>query len=128
MDKKTQTWLEMARNDLAFAATIIKNKQRPFYAAHFCHQAVEKILKAFVQHRTGEAPPRTHNFKILCEVAKLDLPDDKKEFLQRLAPNYIGTRYPEDIEELYKQYTEDYVKRLFSQTEELFTWLEPRLT
>lgn len=43
MDKKTQTWLEIAENDLEFAEQILKNRQRPYYAVHFCHQAVEKI-------------------------------------------------------------------------------------
>ncbi len=128
MDKKTTTWLEMARSDLSFAGTILKNRQRPFYAAHFCHQAIEKILKAIVQNKTNETPPRTHNFKILCQTAELNLPADKSELLQRLAPHYIGTRYPEDIEELYQQYSEEYVKRIFAQTEELFSWFEKQLT
>lgn len=56
MKPQTKTWLEMAENDLAFAQDIIKRKQRPFYAAHFCHQSIEKLLKAIIQERTGEIP------------------------------------------------------------------------
>jgi HEPN domain-containing protein len=121
---QTKTWLEMAQNDLDFARDILRNKQRPFYAAHFCHQSIEKILKAVVQERTGEVPPRTHNFNILSKNAGLNLPDYISDILLSLAPHYLGTRYPEDIQNLYRQYTEEYVQEMFGNTETLFQWLQ----
>ncbi|MFA4973428.1 MAG: HEPN domain-containing protein [bacterium] len=124
MKPQTKTWLEMAQNDLDFARDVLRNKQRPFYAAHFCHQAVEKILKALVQERTSEVPPRTHNFTLLSRHAGLDLPANMSDVLLSLAPHYLGTRYPEDIQNLYRQYTEEYVKGLFDRTEVLFKWLK----
>lgn len=128
MKAQTKTWLEMAENDLAFAQDIIKRKQRPFYAAHFCHQSVEKILKAIIQERTNEMPPKTHNFNLLSKHANLKLPADMESILLSLAPHYLGTRYPEDISKLYQQYTFDYVKQILERTEALFAWLKNTLT
>ena len=67
MKDKTKTWLKLAMEDLEFAKSIITNNQRPRFAIHFCHQAIEKILKAIVQEHGVEEPKRTHSFKILCE-------------------------------------------------------------
>lgn len=106
MKHKSQTWFELAKNDLEFAAEILSNKRRPHYAAHFCHQAIEKLLKAIIQERTDEMPLRTHNFKLLCKQAGLELPASKMEWLLELSPHYLGTRYPEDIFKLYKRYTQ----------------------
>lgn len=75
-----------------------------------------------------EIPLPTHNFKTLLEQAKLnDIPEDNKKFLFSLMPHYIGTRYPEDIAKLYKQYTKNFVGRLYKETCEAFKWLEAYL-
>lgn len=128
MKKQTKTWLEMAQNDLDFARDILHRGQRPFYAAHFCHQAIEKILKAIIQERTGETPPRIHNFSLLRERAGITLPEEKEQALLSLAPHYLSTRYPEDINELYRHYTPDVVRDLFQRTEELFQWFKDILS
>lgn len=124
MDKKTQTWLELAENDLEFAGQIVRNRQRPYFACHFCHQAVEKVLKALVQQRTAEIPPRTHNLLMLAKLTGIDLSEDQNKFLLRLNPHYIGTRYPDDLARFYKQYTEEYAANLFRETREIFLWLK----
>jgi HEPN domain-containing protein len=128
MNRKTKTWLGLATNDLNLAKELLNRKGKVYYAAHFCHQAVEKLLKAIISHRTDDIPLPTHNFKILLDQAKLrDIPEDKKKFIFGLMPHYIGTRYPEDITKLYKQYTKVFVQRLYRQTQEVFKWLKAYL-
>ncbi len=125
MNKKTKTWLELAENDLELAGELLNRKRKIYYAAHFCHQAIEKLIKAIISHRTGEIPVPTHNFKILLDQANLkDLLEDKKRFIFSLTPHYIGTKYPEDIANLYKQYTVAFVRRLHKETQEVFKWLK----
>lgn len=128
MKKNTKTWLELATNDLLLAKELLSRRGKVYYAAHFCHQAIEKLLKAIVSERTNEIPLPTHNFKILLDQAKLkDIPEDKKRFLFSLMPHYIGTKYPEDITRLYKQYTKPFVQRLYKETQETFKWLKTYL-
>ncbi|OGQ04464.1 MAG: hypothetical protein A2W61_03590 [Deltaproteobacteria bacterium RIFCSPLOWO2_01_44_7] len=120
MDKKTQTWLEIAENDLEFAEQIVQNQQRPYYAMHFCHQAIEKLLKGVVQHETGKIPPRTHNLEKLLQLTKKELPSEKLEILVDLAPHYLSTKYPEDLEKFYKQYSIEFVRDQAKKIKELF--------
>lgn len=128
MKRKTETWLELATNDLMLAKELLRRKSKVYYSAHFCHQAVEKLLKAIISEHTNEIPLPTHNFKILLDQAKLkDIPEDKKRFIFSLTPHYIGTKYPEDITKLYKQYTKPFVERLYRNTEEVFKWLKAYL-
>lgn len=124
MKTKTKTWLELAENDLEFAKSILENKNRPYFAVHFCHQAIEKILKAIVQEHTDEDPKRTHNFKILWEQASIPLTEDQKLTLLDIMPHYIGSRYPEDVRVLHQTYTLEFVKKMLAQTETLFQWLK----
>lgn len=124
MTSKTETWLALAADDLEFAEDVLKNKKRPHFAAHLCHQAIEKLLKAIVQEKTNSTPTPTHNFKILCKEAKLTLPEEKMRWLLNLAPHYIGARYPEDLFKLKQQYTQEFCENLFRETKEFFQWLK----
>lgn len=124
MKQKTKTWLEMAQSDMAFAEDIIKNKNRPHYAIHFCHQALEKILKAIIQEHTNEFPKRTHNFRTLWEQGNIPLSEEQKLKLLDIMPHYIGSKNPEDIKVLHQTYTLNFVKKILGETKELFKWLE----
>lgn len=127
MKTKTKTWLELAQNDLRFAESILKNNNRPYYAVHFCHQAIEKILKAIITEKSEELPPRTHNLQILYQKTGLILPADMEKFLYKLSPQYLATKYPEDITKLYKAYNPAYGIKTLHQSKELFKWLEQHL-
>lgn len=128
MNKKTRTWLELAENDLELTGDLLNRKGKIYYAAHFCHQAIEKLIKAVISDRTDEIPLPTHNFKILLDQANLKhIPEEKKRFIYSLTPHYIGTKYPEDITKLYKQYTIIFVQRLYCETRKVFRWLRTYL-
>jgi HEPN domain-containing protein len=124
MKEKTKNWLAVAENDMAFAEEIVANGKRPQYAVHFCHQAIEKVLKACVQEKTTEDPKRTHNFKLLCQQGNFNLPPHIEEFLARLAPHYLSSKYPEDLKQYYRDYTLDVAKEWVSKTREVFTWFK----
>lgn len=128
MKSRTKTWITLAKNDLALANDLLGKKGRYYYAAHFCHQAIEKMIKAVIAERTSAIPFPTHNFKLLLDQSGLkDVPIEIKEFLISMTPHYIGTKYPEDIAKLYKQYTKAYVHNLYQKTSEVFEWLENSL-
>lgn len=127
MNKKSQTWLELASNDLEFAKQIIANKQRSYFACHYCHQAMEKLLKAVVQEESGSIPPRTHNLMTLARLSKLAFSEEQSRFLLRINPHYMATRYPDDLVRFYKQYTEEYAAKLLQETKEIFVWVKNSL-
>ncbi|MBF0489901.1 MAG: HEPN domain-containing protein [Candidatus Omnitrophica bacterium] len=58
------------------------------YSVHFCHQALEKMLKALISERTKSVPYPTHNFKILLDQSGLkDVPEDINMFLISMIPH-----------------------------------------
>lgn len=125
MKEKTKTWLELAVNDLELARELLHRKSKVYYAAHFCHQAIEKLLKAIISEHTNKIPLPTHNFKLLLDQSELkDIPEDKRRFIFGLMPHYIGTKYPEDVAKLYKKYTKAFVQKLYQETKEVFLWLK----
>ncbi len=124
MKEKTSIWFELAESDLDFAKNILKGGSRPHYAVHYCHQAIEKILKALVQEKTNEDPKRTHNFKTLCIQSKVEFPPDVEDFLTRLSPHYLASRYPEDMKKFYSLYTASYAQNILNETERVFSWFK----
>ncbi|MBI5299694.1 MAG: HEPN domain-containing protein, partial [Deltaproteobacteria bacterium] len=70
------------------------------------------------------APQFTHNFKLLCKQGKLELPENRTQWLMDLMPHYLGARYPEDILKLKKRYTQTFCEKLFQETREFFQWLK----
>jgi len=128
MKEKTKTWLGLAVNDLALAKELLYRKSKVYYAAHYCHQAIEKLLKAIISERADNVPLPTHNFKLLLDQAELkDIPEDKRKFIFSLMPHYIGTKYPEDIAKLYRRYTKVFVQKLYKETKRVFLWLKAYL-
>lgn len=57
MRKEVKNWLDSAQYDLGTAEHMF-NTGRYIYTIFMSHLALEKVLKAKVQERTGKTPPR----------------------------------------------------------------------
>lgn len=123
MKPKTFAWVKIADNDLAVARDNFRDGHFA-HAAYLCHQTVEKYLKAVVQELTNEIPPHTHNFNVLLETAGIKIYEEIEEKILRLAPHYIPTRYPEELEKLQEQYTHEATEKYINDTEEIILWLK----
>ena len=60
--EKTNYWIEISDYDLETSKTMLIGK-RYLYVGFMCHQAVEKILKAYFTAKNEETPPFVHKFK-----------------------------------------------------------------
>lgn len=123
MKSKTLAWIKIADNDFAVAKDNFKDGHFA-HAAYLCHQTIEKYLKAVVQELTDEIPLHTHNFNVLLETADVKIPEEIEEKILRLAPHYIPTRYPEELEKLQEQYTREATEKYINDTEEIILWLK----
>lgn len=127
INKKMQNWLELANRDLAFAKEIYQNSNFKSYAPHYCHQAVEKLLKAIIVVLTNDNPPYIHNLIRLANLTKLDLLDEHKTILASLNPHYIGTKYPEDIAKMFRLYNKKKVEEIYEETKKIYQWLKKQI-
>jgi HEPN domain-containing protein len=110
--------LKLAEYDFETAKVILKSK-RYVYVLFACPQALEKSTKKF--------PPRIHDLTRLAKTANLKLSEEQKGFLGKLSFYYIESRYPGEIEALYKQIDKALVSSYLLKAEEFLKWLKQKL-
>lgn len=128
MDRKVQYWHDISVYDLETALSMLETK-RYLYVAFMCHQAVEKILKAYWQSQRTGLPPRTHNLSFLASESGIaeQMPDGFLNFIEELEPLNIESRYPSYREELLSSLTHDYCAIMIEKTKEVHSWIQTRL-
>lgn len=122
MDSRAKEWLKQSDYDLE-TAKFMSSGGRYFYSVFMCHLSIEKALKGLYEEKIDKIPPKTHNLILLMN--KMNIKPKKKLgiFLVKLNEASITTRYPESLEEIQKNYTEDFVKEMVINTEEVLKWI-----
>ncbi len=67
MDDKIKYWLELSDYDLKTAEAMLQSK-RYLYVGFMCHQAIEKIFKAFYVKLKSETAPFSHSLSFLAKT------------------------------------------------------------
>ena len=94
-----------------------------------CHQATEKMLKAYFTKAKEDTPPYTHNLKSLSNKSGIYdvFSEDQKDLIDTLIPLNIEARYPTYKEKLLKSLSEEKCQLLINQTVELCNFIKKRL-
>jgi HEPN domain-containing protein len=127
-DEKIAYWKDIANYDLETANTMLTGG-RYLYVGFMCHQAVEKMLKAYYTKIKEETPPFIHNLKILANACDVyyELSDGQKDLIDELIPLNIEARYPTYKEKLLKTFGKEKCGRILIQTAELCRTIEKKL-
>ncbi len=121
-------WLDISYYDLDTAKAMLKSK-RYLYVGFMCHQAVEKILKAYYTKIKNETPPYIHNLKTLaynCDIYNY-FSEEQLDLIDALVPLNIEARYPTYKEKLLKSLSKKKCEELLIKTSELCKWIEDKL-
>jgi HEPN domain-containing protein len=120
---KTKKWLERVDYDLQTADAMLKTG-RYIYAVFMCQQAVEKVMKAFINNTGSQVLP-IHNLRRLAENSGLisELDEEKLIKLDFLSQYYISARYKEDITELSKGITKEFSTDILVFTKGMIKWI-----
>lgn len=105
---------------------ILKSKKY-LHSIFICHLAVEKALKAVYANINDQVPPKTHNLIYLLEITKLELSSEKYECLVSLNDAGIPTRYPEDRDQMLKEFTDENVGSTIKTSKEVILWITEKL-
>jgi HEPN domain-containing protein len=112
-------WLRSAEKDLETLHYLSKGKKF-VQALFFGHLYIEKLMKAlWIRDNPSFFPPKTHNILKLLSETRVDLTEDQRIFLFKLNQYQIESRYPEDIEKLYKVTNESLTKEYIHQIENI---------
>jgi HEPN domain-containing protein len=127
MNRVVRNWAATANYDLRTAEAMYK-AGRYLYVVFMCHLAIEKMLKAILaQQYPEDVPPKIHNLIHLAQKTEMTLPDNLKDFFQRIDNVSVATRYPEDLRTLSKEFNQDTAKRILTETKRMIRWLKQHL-
>jgi HEPN domain-containing protein len=128
MDDKVAYWIELSDYDLETAQAMLKSK-RYLYVGFMCHQAIEKIFKAYYTHAKSEVAPFTHSLSWLAKCGDFydEFSPEQKDFIDRVEPLNIEARYPSHKERLLKSMTDEVCVEMIDNTRSLLAWIKAKL-
>lgn len=127
LSQSLQTWIEAAGDDMDAAGDLLESG-RWSYVCFFCHQAIEKMLKALVMKVTSNLAPPSHNLGFLMSLCGPAFPPEIETAILRISPHYMSSRYPDSAGGRPSlNYNETIAREIKKTAEEAFRWLEQRL-
>lgn len=125
MRREIAHWWEQALEDLD-TARYNSAGGKLYAAAFFCHQAVEKALKALYMAQSREPPPPTHSLHALAKLVKA--PPRYRSFLRQLTAEYVLSRYPNVTEDVpARLYDPETLDEYIAQAAEVLEWVRSSL-
>ena len=126
MTKPVDEWVRLSEYRVKSANVLHESGQHLDAVFNF-QQAIEYALKALIIHQSKENPPRTHDLLELAALLSEKLPFPQQKILDELHDVSVPLRYPDDLDEALAAYTDEEVKRIGLETEELLKWLKQKL-
>lgn len=130
MDRKdlVQAWLDQVHEDISAAECLLQGGHG-LYVAFFCHQALEKVLKAYYLATHDDDPPYIHSHGRLLDICGLtdELPPENLRFIDFMVPMYIKARYPQQKLVAARLLDEETCLYIIDKTKELTQWIEEHL-
>ncbi|NCO88364.1 hypothetical protein AUK04_02910 [Candidatus Roizmanbacteria bacterium CG2_30_33_16] len=125
MKKETLVWFNQAKIHFSDAIFMYENR-RYSGAVYFCHQALEKILKAAIVEKANKIPPKSHALEYLLKLSKLKPEQTEWSIaLAEITRHFWQVRYGD-----YRQYkftTRQKVEPTINFTKLIFLWVKKQL-
>jgi HEPN domain-containing protein len=128
LDAAVKYWLDLAQYDLETAIVMLEGK-RYLYVGFMCHQAIEKILKAYFVVKMKNNPPHIHNLTLLAKKSSIhdSFSEEQKDFMDMLEPLNVEARYPTAKDKLIQSLSRERCQFIIENTEALYLWIKTRL-
>lgn len=128
MEKKIKYWIEISDYDLETAEAML-NSKRYLYVGFMCHQAIEKVFKAFFVKQKSETAPYSHSLSYLAKQGDFYnlFSEEQKSFIDLLEPLNIEARYPSHKERLLQSLSESMCMQIILKTKNLQKWIKEKL-
>lgn len=125
MRKEILNWRKQAERDFLSAKNAFQAED--YYAATFwCHQAIEKALKALIMEKQRKKEISSHSLIFLAKEAKV--PEKFYDFLRELTPQYIITRHPSASEEApFELFSQTQAKEFIEKSKEVISWIKKQI-
>jgi len=128
VDDKVNFGLELSDYDMETAVAMLKSR-RYLYVGFMCHQAIEKIFKAYYTKLLKEVAPVSHSLSYLAKKGTFYelFTEEQKTFIDQIEPLNIEARYPSDKDRLLKSMTNEKCTEIIEKTRHLQEWIKMKL-
>ena len=128
MNSKVKYWIEISEYDMETAEAMLQSK-RYLYVGFMAHQAIEKILKAYLVHIDSKTVPFSHSLSLLAKKSNIysSFSEEQKDFIDILEPLNIEARYPTHKQQLLNSLTLDRCSEILYNAKELQKWIIQKL-
>lgn len=125
MKEITKKWIEISNRDFDIAKAVLGLKYRG-HAVMMSHQAIEKILKAYLAENNIEIR-KIHNLVTIGKQTELDFPEEMWEFIQELNPHYHPNRYHDISYKITFHYTQQRAKEILNNSHKVIIWVKKQM-
>ena len=121
-------WIKQVREDISSAECLLQGGHY-LYVGFLCHQAIEKMLKAYYMATHDDDPRYTHRHLVLVEDCELmdEISEEHLKFIDFMVPMYIKARYPEEKDKVSRMLNKKNCQFILKNTKDLTQWIEQRL-
>lgn len=124
IEDKVQQWLDIVECDIDAAEWMHKGG-RWLYVAFECHQAIEKLIKAYWTGTRNDDPLYIHDhWRLLKGCGLADkLSTKQRDFIELMKPMYIASRYPQYKNQVYSSLNENVSSFILDETKQFRQWI-----
>ncbi|OGU14216.1 MAG: hypothetical protein A2X61_14595 [Ignavibacteria bacterium GWB2_35_12] len=122
MYKSQEEWNKQVEYDIGTAEAMFST-ERYIYCVFMCQLSFEKALKGLWAAKFQEDAPKTHNLKYLATKLNISIPEDSMRCMLEIDSVSVLTRYPEELDKLYGQFTKIRTTEILNNTKKAIDWL-----
>ena len=125
MLKETAIWLDLAKEHFKDAKLLYEHRHFSG-CVYFCHQTLEKVLKACIVEFAHIIPPKHHDLDRLAEATKIKISKQRIVELKELTKHFWKVRYPDYRKRMFNNIK--ITKQDYELSKEVFIWLKEKLS
>lgn len=119
-------WIDSSDKDFNTMLNLFNSKDY-HWSLFIGHIVIERLLKAYYVQKQKDHAPFTHDLLRLSELAKLEIDDEKADWLDTITTFNINARYDSYYQEFFKKCTAEYTGLWINRIKDLREWIKDRL-
>lgn len=122
VDKIINHYKESSEEDYMTMINLFNSKSYN-WSLFIGHISLEKLLKALYVKINREHAPYTHNLYRLAEKCKIEISQEKSDWLDEITSFNINARYNDFKKEFYNKCTKNFTKEWLEKIKTLKEWI-----